>query len=63
MRDLARVDRVLKVIRRIWIKNSQLRFTQLVQTAIGDGDNWNMEDHVFLGHLVKAYGLDPESAE
>lgn len=44
MRDIKRIDRILKLIEKIWRKNPDLRLFQLLGNCFGAGDNYYKED-------------------
>lgn len=45
MRDIKRIDRILKLIKVIWQKNPDLRLSQLLLNSINEKDfNYYLED-------------------
>lgn len=53
MREFERIDRILALIHEVWIKNPDLRLTQLVYIVLhglGD-DNFYVEDTVLENRL------------
>jgi len=46
MRDEKRIDRILKIIEKVWKRNPDMRLTQLLinMGIMEDGPIWNLED-------------------
>jgi len=45
MRDPARIDRILSLVRKIWVKHPDLRLTQLIMNALAiNSDPYYIED-------------------
>jgi len=60
MRDPNRINRVLDVIRRIWTKNPDLRFTQMILNVGGDNEDiFFLEDDELAERLVALYSDQP----
>ena len=55
MRELERIDRILNLIRVIWIKSPDQRLLQLLinNGVINDGNDWYLEDDDLENHLLK----------
>lgn len=57
MRDPKRIDRILKLIEKIWKKNSNLRFGQLLGNTLGlDIDLYYVEDDKLETLIELTYG-------
>lgn len=59
MRDKRRIDRILKLIRKIWMKDPDMRFGQLlinVGIAPDDWRLWGMEDS-YPETMLKGYSI------
>ena len=60
MRDPSRINRILDVIRRIWIKNPDLRLTQMILNVGGDNEDiFFLEDDELAERLVALYSDQP----
>lgn len=44
MRDPERIDKFIDLLREIWHKHPDMRFSQLIGNALGFGDNYYVED-------------------
>jgi uncharacterized protein YihD (DUF1040 family) len=57
MRDPARIDQVLDVLRRVWTKNPDLRLGQLIVNAVGPQEPcpevFGIEDSVLARRLQR----------
>jgi uncharacterized protein YihD (DUF1040 family) len=51
MRDPARIDKVLNIIRKYWKTYPDLRLTQLLTNVLGTGDNFHIEDDELVKRL------------
>jgi uncharacterized protein YihD (DUF1040 family) len=63
MRDTKRIDRVLKIIKRIWKDNPDLRLFQLLLNPYGPEELpilYNQEEDQIIARLIRFYG--PEQA-
>ena len=59
MRDKKRIDRTLKIIRRIWKDNPDLRLFQLLLNPYGPEEMpilYNQEEDQIIARLIKFYG-------
>ena len=55
MRDIERIDKILNYIRKLWIKNPDLRLGQLLYNYAGFSDNdYNREDDVTEEYLKQS---------
>lgn len=54
MRDPARIDKVLSMLKSYWKSNPDLRFVQMVMSIVGDGDYFYLEDEEFIKFLHDA---------
>lgn len=54
MRDPARIDKILSMLKTYWKSNPDLRFVQMVISIIGDGDCFYLEDEDFIKFLHDA---------
>jgi len=60
MRDINRISRVLDTIRRIWMKNPDLRLTQMIINVGGDNEDiFFLEDDELAERLVILYSDQP----
>ena len=55
MRDPKRIPIVLEMIRKIWLKHSDLRLTQLIGNCFPPGDNYHKEDDELVERLKFVY--------
>jgi len=56
MRDLKRIDRILKMIEKIWKNNPDLRLLQLIGNCFGyDASLYYVEDDKLEERLKKTY--------
>ena len=53
MRDPKRIDYLLLKLKLLWLTYPDLRFGQLVENAMGDLDQFQVEDDVFLERLIE----------
>lgn len=58
MRDPERIDRILKMIEKIWKKHPDLRLMQLLGNCYSPGDNYFKEDKALEKNLKRVYGED-----
>jgi len=56
MRDPARVQRILWLIKTIWEKNPDLRLCQLLGNCFGPGDHYYVEEDELEMRLRTTYG-------
>jgi len=57
MRDVKRINRILELIKKLWEKQHDQRFGQLLinlGVIIDDFDDWNREDDVLEKKLIGA---------
>ena len=52
MRDKARINKILKIVKDIWEENPDLRFVQLVENVT---TNYYIEDDEFVERLKDTY--------
>ena len=57
MRNPKRINRILRLIKKIWIKNSDLRLGQLIDNAIREETIFYIEDDAFEVCLKKYYKI------
>ena len=69
MRDKRRIDRILKLLRKIWMKDPDMRFGQLlinVGIVPDDWRLWGMEDNypetMLKGYSISDHGKTPKPA-
>lgn len=55
MRDPKRIDKILKLIQKIWKENSNLRLMQLLGNCFPAGDNYYKEDDDLEKNLKENY--------
>jgi uncharacterized protein YihD (DUF1040 family) len=55
MRDVKRIDRMLKLIGKIWHKVPDYRIMQLLGNPLPSGDNYFVEDEKLEELLKRAY--------
>jgi len=56
MRDIDRIDRILNLIRGLWLKNPDLRLGQLLYNYAKFNDaDYNREDEVIEAYLKQYY--------
>ena len=55
MRDPKRINRISKLIGKIWRKNPDLRLCQLIGNCFGAGDNYHKEDDELERKLREIY--------
>ena len=55
MRDPERIEYILKLIEKIWIKHPDLRLMQLLGNCFPAGDNYSVEDDVLEQCLKDMY--------
>lgn len=53
MREVARIDRIINKLRRLWYYTPDWRFFQMLNNYFGDGDNFYVEDTTFETFLDK----------
>lgn len=60
MRDINRIDGILEEIKKVWKKNPDLRFTQLIVNVMSarGSDLYYTEDEKFIQMLKSFYGGD-----
>ncbi len=58
MRNPERIDRLLKLIKKIWEKNPDLRLFQLIGNCFGAGDHYYQEDDDLEQALKNVYCED-----
>lgn len=57
MRDSKRINRISKLIGKIWRKNPDLRLCQLIGNCFEHGDLYHQEDDVVEERLRKTYNV------
>ncbi len=58
MRDPERIDKVLSIIKEVWSKAPDLRFTQLIGSIYGPRlDPYRIEDEQFIKDLLWHYDI------
>lgn len=57
MRDPKRIDRILKLLNKIWKKKTNLRLCQLIGNCFRDNDNYYKEDDELEERLRKTYNV------
>lgn len=55
MRDPKRIDRILKLIEKIWKKHPGLRLCQLIGNCFETGDNYAQKDELLEKKLKEKY--------
>ena len=55
MRDPKRIERILKLIEKIWNKNPDLRLCQLIGNCFNAGDLYYVEDDTLKKQLKEKY--------
>lgn len=55
MRDPARIDTLLEIVRDAWKKHPDLRLCQLIGNCFDAGDLYYKEDHALGEALVRMY--------
>jgi uncharacterized protein YihD (DUF1040 family) len=55
MRDPARIDKILKVVKTYWKRNPDLRLCQLLGNCFGFNDLYYVEDEVLVKEIEEAY--------
>ena len=55
MRDVKRIPIILEKIKEVWLKNPDLRLTQLIGNCFGAGDLYYVEDDLLLKKLNDVY--------
>lgn len=55
MRDEKRINRILNLIKKIWLKYQDLRLMQLLGNCFVPGDNYHKEDTELEGMLKQIY--------
>jgi len=58
MRNPKRIPKILKEIEKIWKKNPDLRFCQLIQNPFGIEDIYHVEDKLLIQKLKDYYKKD-----
>jgi len=58
MRNPKRINRILRLIKKIWVKNPDLRLGQLIDNAIRDYDTFYTEDDTLEIRLRKYYKVE-----
>lgn len=56
-RDPKRIDRILKLIKKIWQDNSDLRLGQIIDTSCSYENTFYIEDHELEYRLKKEYKI------
>jgi len=51
MRDLTRIDPILSRLRRVWMKNDQLRLGQIISNASNQKDIFYIEDEDLIQNI------------
>jgi hypothetical protein len=60
MRDPKRIIKILDLIKKIWIKNPDLRLCQLIGNCFEAGDNYYKEDNNLEKRLREIYKKELE---
>ena len=55
MRNPDRINKILKLIEKIWEENPELRFMQLLGNCLSPGDNYYIEDELLESKLKENY--------
>ncbi len=55
MRNPERIDRILKLVEKVWKKYPDLRLCQLIGNCFGPGDNYQREDDTLEKQLKITY--------
>lgn len=55
MKDLKRIERILKLIKKAWEKNPNLRLCQLIGNCFNEGDLYDVEDELLEVCLIETY--------
>lgn len=55
MRDIARIKRIINLVKKIWKKNPDLRLLQLLGNCFEAGDNYYKEDDELEKKLKETY--------
>jgi len=56
MRDKKRIDRILRLLKRIWCKYPDVRLLQLLSDTMPNSETWYyMEDDILEDFLTKMY--------
>lgn len=64
MRDPKRIDKILKLIKKIWKKSPDLRLTQLIMNALSmNSDPYYIEDDILEKALTEYYKMYYEETE
>lgn len=64
MRTTEQINKTIEIIKKLWINNSDLRLTQLIQNCYGTNDIYFVEDEQLITDLKRTYGaLDATKKE
>lgn len=55
MRDPKRIDKILRLVKKIWKKSPYLRLCQLLGNCFEEHDLYYIEDDFLVGSLKKRY--------
>lgn len=57
MRDPKRIKKILRIVRKVWLKNPNLRLMQLLGNCFEVGDNYYKEDEELKRKLKERYNV------